>query len=362
MELSIEKKVGIFFLAAIVTLGVMIELVEDWNPFERRSEYSSYFASTVGLKVGDPVMIAGVEVGKVTAIKIDKNRVRTLFYVKNGTLLKEDSLASIRQTNLLGGTFLGLTFGTETAKYLEPGGVVPSREVASLEDLIDSFNNNQNKTFTMVQDILKESREPFIGLLQRLESVAKKIDSGQGTLGQLVNDDRLYNELHAAIGQLREVVSGVRDGKGTLGKLVVDPSLYDNVNATAENLKKISDKINDGQGTLGKLVNDEQVYNDLSDALADIREIVAKTNDGKGTLGKLVNDEKLYNESADAAAHANSIMAKVDEGKGTLGRLVNEDDLYRKAETTLNKVDKAASGLSDTGPMSAVGTVVGTLF
>lgn len=362
MDLTIEKKIGIFFMLAIITLGVMIELVEDWNPFELRLQYSVYFPSTVGLKVGDPVMMAGVEVGKVTAIVIDNNRVRTDFYVIDGTVVKEDSTASVRQTNLLGGTFLGLTFGSVAAAPLKEGGVIASRSVASLEELIDSFNRNQNETFTMVKDILTESRAPFVNLLQRLESVAEKIDSGEGTLGQLVNNEALYTDLHVTISQLREIVGGVRNGEGTVGKLMVDPALYDNINATAANLKTITDKVNSGKGTVGKLINEDKVYNDLTDALADIREIVAKTNDGKGTLGKLVNDDALYTEATAAAARANSILVKIDEGKGTIGKLVNEDGLYRKAETTLNKVDKAVGGLSDTGPMSALGTIVGTLF
>ncbi|NIQ12751.1 MAG: MCE family protein, partial [Gammaproteobacteria bacterium] len=51
-----------------------------------------------------------------------------------------------------------------------------------------------------------------------------------------------------------------------------------------------------------------------------------------------------------------------DEGQGTLGRLVNEDDLYRDAKTTLHKVEKSVDGISDTGPLSALGVVLGTLF
>lgn len=362
MELSTEKKVGIFFLLSLITLGVMIELVEDWNPFEQRHEYASYFNAVVGLKVGDPVMVAGVEVGKVTNISLGDDRVRADFYVVDGTPLKEDTVASVRQTNLLGGTFLGLTFGSKTAKVLPPGGVVQSRQVASLEELIDGFNKNQNETFAMVQDILKESREPFVALLQRLESVATKIDSGDGTLGRLVNDQALYVDLHEAIVQVREIVTGVQEGKGTVGKLVVDPSLYDNVNATAAQLKSISEKINEGRGTIGKLINQDEVYNDLADALADIRELVAKTNEGKGTLGKLINDPTLYDESTGVATRANNIFTKIDEGQGTIGKLVNEDGLYRKAETTLNKVEKTVGGLSDSGPLSALGVVTGTLF
>lgn len=362
MDLSIEKKVGIFFLLALVTLGVMIELVEDWSPFERKVGYSSYFKAVVGLKVGDPVMVAGVNVGKVTSIRIDKGRVRTDFDVLVGTVIKEDSVAAIGQTSLLGGTYLGVDFGSEGAQPLPPGGVVKGRDAVSVADLLDSFNRNQNETFAMVKDILRESREPFVNLLQRLESVAAKVDQGQGTIGRLVNEDELYVEINRTVKQLRQIVGNVQDGQGTLGKLVVDPSLYENANATAEQLRKIAQKINAGEGTIGKLVNDDKVYNELSDALAEIRQIVNKVNKGDGTLGKLVNDPALYDESVVTVSHAKNILAKVDEGKGTLGRLVNEDGLYRKTESTLNKVDRAVGGLSDSGPMSALGTVIGTFF
>ncbi len=59
---------------------------------------------------------------------------------------------------------------------------------------------------------------------------------------------------------------------------------------------------------------------------------------------------------------ARSIAEKIDKGEGTLGKIVNDDSLYRDARTTLNKVEKAAEGISDSGPISALGTVVGTMF
>jgi phospholipid/cholesterol/gamma-HCH transport system substrate-binding protein len=61
-------------------------------------------------------------------------------------------------------------------------------------------------------------------------------------------------------------------------------------------------------------------------------------------------------------ARVNSIATKIDEGQGTLGKLVNEDDIYRDAKTTLHKVEKSVDGISDTGPLSALGVVLGTLF
>ena len=79
MALSTEKKVGLFFLVTIFALAVVIELVEDWRPFETRSKYVAFFDAAVGISAGDSVRLAGVEVGKIEAIGIEDNKVRIKF-------------------------------------------------------------------------------------------------------------------------------------------------------------------------------------------------------------------------------------------------------------------------------------------
>lgn len=362
MELSIEKRVGIFFLLTIITLGVMIELVEDWDPFQRQYDYHAYFSTVVGLRAGDPVRLAGVDVGKIRQIEIDNSRVRIDFYVTGGVPIKTDTVAMVRQANLLGGSFLGLGFGSEQAPILPPDSIVPSREGASLEELIDSFNRNQNRFFSQLETVVADSREPFLAILNRLDTIAKKIDEGEGTLGLLVNDPAVYRELQGALTQIREVVARVNQGEGTMGRLVNDPTLYDEVSRVVINLREITARINQGEGTLGRLVVEDEVYRNLNQTLADLQDIVARTNRGEGTLGRLVSDETLYNEATGAVTRINSIVGKVDSGKGTIGRLVNEDGLYREAETALQKIEKTVDGMNDSGPLSALGVVVGTLF
>ena len=94
MALSTEQKVGMLFLAALVALAVMIELVEDWHPFQKQVEYHTFFHSAVGIKAGDPVRLAGVEVGKIRNIALENHEVRIDLYVAEGTDVRQDSVAS----------------------------------------------------------------------------------------------------------------------------------------------------------------------------------------------------------------------------------------------------------------------------
>ncbi|WP_298435548.1 MlaD family protein [Geobacter sp.] len=349
MALTTEKKVGIFFMAGLALLAVMLELGERWNPFERNLHYKTYLSSTTGLKIGDPVRLAGVEVGKITKIAISDSRVRVDFEVKPGTTIKTDSVATIRLTNLLGGQFLGLSFGSPTAPVLPPGSEVKSRDIANIDVIVDNvsdltkdaksfindLNANQREVLTKISAMLDENRANLRGAVSNLNSITAKMDRGEGSLAMLLNDKALYR----------------------------------NTNELAVSLKTVTTKIERGEGTLGKLVNDDALYRDakgavanLNDGSKDIKEIAAKINRGEGSVGKLVNDEALYNELRDASKNIGAVAKKINEGQGTLGKLVNEDTLYRDTTAAMKKVEKAADGLGDTGPISVLGSVIGTLF
>lgn len=359
---STEKKVGFFFLLALFSLGVIIELVEDWRPFEQQTPYKAQFLSAVGIKVGDPVRLAGVEVGKVKGVGLEDHKVVVDFYVLNGTQIREDSVAAIRQTNLLGGQFLGLDFGSEGSPLLPPGSVVTTREGTNIDQLITNFDRNQELVLRQLGEMIEENREPIRKVVSQLDEVVRKIDQGTGTLGKLVNDPALYEEVQGAAASLKAISQRLERGEGSLGRMLADTTLYEDASATVANLKTISDQVVAGKGTVGKLFAEEDLYNNANATLARLREVADKIERGEGTLGKLINDDSLYQESEQAMKRLNSIATKIDEGQGTIGRLINDDDLYREAKTTLHKVEKTVDGMGDTGPLSALGVVLGTLF
>jgi phospholipid/cholesterol/gamma-HCH transport system substrate-binding protein len=362
MAISVEQKVGLFFLSALILLAVMIELVEDWRPFETQYAYLAHFNTSVGLKVGDPVRIAGVDVGKVKNISIEDSHVRVDFFVNREDSVREDTLAQIRQTNMLGGVFLGLNFGSQTSKLLPPGSQVRTEKSTNIDEFITNLDRNQDRVLRPLGDLVDESREPLAEAINRLEKIVTKIDEGEGTLGRLVNNPTLYDEMTTMSSRLNQILARLEKGEGTLGKLITDPTLYDNLNHNLINFADLSGQIKSGQGTLGKLLVDDRFYVEATETVANLNEITDKINQGKGSLGKLLHEDALYDNVRDSMARINSIAGKIDAGHGTLGRLVNEDDLYRDAKTVLHKVEKSVDGISDTGPLSALGVVLGTLF
>jgi phospholipid/cholesterol/gamma-HCH transport system substrate-binding protein len=349
MSVSLEKKVGFFFLLGIIILGIMLEAGEKWNPFEKKFEYNTYLTSVTGLKVGDPVRLAGVDVGRILKIKIIDGKIRIDFDVKPGTVIKTDTVASLRLTNLLGGQFLGLSFGSPEAALLPPGGTVKGKDVASIDAIVENvgelakdtrvfvndLNKNQKDVMVKISTILDENRGYLQGAIKNIDSITAKFDHGEGSLAMLLNDRALYRNATDATASLSTIAGKIARGEGTFGKLVYDDALYA-----------------DARSALG----------DLKDGMKDVREISGKINRGEGTMGKLVNDESLYNEVRDASRNIKEITRKINDGEGTMGKLVNEDKLYRDATAALKKTEKAMEGLGDSGPISVLGSIIGTLF
>jgi phospholipid/cholesterol/gamma-HCH transport system substrate-binding protein len=93
-----------------------------------------------------------------------------------------------------------------------------------------------------------------------LKSVIEKINNGQGTIGQLVNDDEIAKNVAT-------VTRSLASGEGTIGALLVKPDVYDNMRQITEDFSVVSGALRSGQGSIGRLVMDDDLYQDLKTAV-----------------------------------------------------------------------------------------------
>src|SRR5262249_51212987 len=92
------------------------------------------------------------------------------------------------------------------------------------------------------------------------------------------------------------------------------------------------------------------------------RTLIDQVNAGQGTLGMLAKDPTLYKETTASMTQMREIMEKINHGQGTVGKLVNDDSFLKNAKLSLQKLDKAAEGLEDQGPLSALAILINNLF
>lgn len=144
---TIEAVVGLFLMAAFVALLILAFWVSGLTNLGNGNYYTLYadFDNIGGLKVRAPVAIAGVKVGKVTAIKLDSQtfRARVTIHLENSVHdIPYDSSASILTQGLLGANYISITPGFEE-KELKPGETIGTTHSALiLENVVGQLIYN----------------------------------------------------------------------------------------------------------------------------------------------------------------------------------------------------------------------------
>ena len=130
-----EMIVGLFVLIGVACLGYLAIKLGKLEVFGA-SGYTVYadFPSVAGLKVGDPVEIAGVKIGRVDSMGLTEDRARLVLRLTDGVKLQEDVIASVRARGLIGDKFVLITPGASD-KIIAPGGRI--RETDSPPDIPD---------------------------------------------------------------------------------------------------------------------------------------------------------------------------------------------------------------------------------
>ena len=131
-----EIIVGLFVLIGVACLGYLAIKLGKLEVFGATGYIViADFPSVAGLKVGDPVEIAGVKVGRVDSLGLSEDdRARTQLRLNDGVKLQEDVIASVRARGLIGDKFVLLTPGASD-KIIAAGGRI--RETESPPDIPD---------------------------------------------------------------------------------------------------------------------------------------------------------------------------------------------------------------------------------
>jgi phospholipid/cholesterol/gamma-HCH transport system substrate-binding protein len=239
-ELNLEMKVGTFLVIAILALVAFVFSISDFSVFQQGTAYTVIFKYANGLKKGAPVRLAGVDSGFVRDLKVsyDKNthisRVSIEFWLMHGIVIPIDSTFLINQLGLLG------------EKYLE---IMPGSAQESVRP--GSF-------------LAGEDPIPMETVMKKLSAIALKLDD---TLTEI--NDGLLNKVNKkavsdTLANVAAITGSLKDGEGTLGGLLKDKALYDN-------LKSITGAINDGEGTVGMFLRNKSIYQNLDELTADLK-------------------------------------------------------------------------------------------
>ncbi len=228
--------VGLFVFVTLVVAAGFIVFMGGSSVFSSEMKLSTVFSDARGLNVGAPVFLSGVDVGRVTnksllAVGTEKGVIVTFSVdASSRNRMTDTATATISSAGMLGDKTLVIFEGEggnllkdgdrimakaekDLDSYLAQGGAVLTnvKEITESLALIFKDGKTQKKVDQILANLekasenLKKNTEGEWGpkldrSLTRMESVVTKIDKGQGTLGALINDTSLHEDLRVLLG------------------------------------------------------------------------------------------------------------------------------------------------------------------
>ncbi len=223
--MSTEAKVGAFVLGSFAVLAFTVIRLLNAQLSGHIVPYHTYLHYAGGLEPGAQVLFGGISVGRVTTVRpaaSDPTKIEILLDVKEGTPLNEKSVAKLGFVSVMSGAALSVTTGSNDARRLPPGSVIPSQEAASLDAITDKMAgvaDNANELVTEVRSELQGVSGDARTLLANLNTVAgkanqQKIQAALDNVNAMLATerpkiDRLTDQLNALSQPADETIQNV---------------------------------------------------------------------------------------------------------------------------------------------------------
>lgn len=347
--MSREFKVGALAMAALVLLAIAVfALGGRSNLFSRENHYTVRFGVVGGLASESPVQIDGVIVGRVREVVLPEAieekllTVRVSIESRYAARVREDSLARIKTLGLLGDKYVEISSGTPTAEIIPPGGEIPAAAPTDVDQLIASGED-------MVDNVLAISKA--------LRTILVRLEEGEGVIGELLRETedsaRARESLLASIESMNSITRKIDSGVGTLGRLINDDGLADRVAGLIDRLESLAGSLEEGDGALAALLHDpalkQQVVDSIdsfSNSAGELSDFTAQLRNGDGLLNRLVTDEELGREASEDLRrlldNLEKISGRLEAGEGTIGRLLEDPAVYEALEDVVVGIDQSA--------------------
>lgn len=291
-------KLGVFVLSGLLFLVILLYMIgKNRNMFGSHLTLKTMFTDADGLKPGNNVRYAGIEIGTVSSVWfLSDTIVEVVMTVKDdvGRIIHKNAMVSIGTDGLVGNKVVSITPGQGNAPLIE---------------------NN---------DLLEAKRKPSMDAMLRTLA---------GT-----NDD-----VSAIAAELKTTVQRI-NGSQAFWQLLSDRSIPSNIRSSARNISDMTSKadsitmalelaVNDlkhGRGLLGTMLYDTAITSQLRQGLIQFQQVGAQADSLVATLHLTVRN----------------ISSDILYGKGTLHDLLKDTSLAGKLSRSLDHIEKGADGFS----------------
>lgn len=185
---TFELKVGVFILIGIAILFLIVFSIGDINLSKTGYRIKVRFNFAAGIGGGAPVRLAGVGVGQLQGVRVifdekeKRSKAEMTAWINDNIKIEEDAVATINTLGLLGEKYLEIVTGTSGKNYLKNGDVIAGKDPVAMERVTENIARLSDSAYIIVE----------------------RLKNGEGTVGKLLTEDAVYNELKSTMTNFKE--------------------------------------------------------------------------------------------------------------------------------------------------------------
>jgi phospholipid/cholesterol/gamma-HCH transport system substrate-binding protein len=245
-----------FTLVSAIVTSIVISSLLDVNT-KPATGFFADFTNASGLQQGDTVRIAGVEVGKVSAVTLGHNSAHVSFSVDNSEQLTTTTSATIHFENLLGQRFLAILPGRSRGRPLAPGSLIPLARTTPAIDLTAVFDGFQPLFSALSPNQVNQLAGSIIDVFQGESGTISNMVAQTATLtNNLADRQQVIDTLLTSLSSLLNTV-GVHDTQ--LGQLIGNfDTLMTGLAGSRVQIGSAIDNLATAESTTSTLINEAQ--------------------------------------------------------------------------------------------------------
>ncbi len=301
--------VGIFvFLGLAIFILTVLTLGSQKKTFEKSITVKAFFNNVNGLQKGNNIWFSGVKVGTIKKVILQGNgKVEVDMSIEEQSVkfIPKDAKAKLSSDGLIGSKIIEIYGGSSNSPAIEAGDVLSNDKLLNTDEMMNTLSRNNDNLLAITNDF---------------KAVSSGLAAGKGSIGKLLTDETMYDQLNATTNILKRVSDNLErlssnvssytsklNRDGTLANdLVTDTVIFSKLRATISQLQKVattSDSVMNNLQTTSSGLN--KGVNNLNDALGN----------NKTPVGMLLHDEQ-------AAANIKNTLKNLQSGTKKL-----DDDL-----------------------------------
>ena len=296
MKTKTEWKGGLLLaVSLVVAAALVVNFSKGTNPFTKTTLLHLTTKNVDGLKRNSVVLMAGVPVGKISAIHLDTDTgIVTLdAKIKAEYPIRADAKFFIETAGFLGDKYIGVIPG---ANELPP------------------LNNGDTRACEESFDLVRTARSAT-DLMDELKTVASQITNIVNRIDSKLLDEQTLTNLAAGLSNLREISAEASATIAGVNQLILTNTPP--INAAIENVGTFSEQLKDAGSDLQSLINTNSIV--IDESLGNIKKtteslhnLVAAAEQGKGLAGKLFSDEELASNFSMLSSNLVEVSTKLN--------------------------------------------------